>query len=160
MTWSPIICGEKEDFMNRRLVASIALMGIMALVAGTAAAREKNPDATLKLSEGSVAAGIGWTWGKGELTFHGKTYPFKVDGLSVAEVGVTKAQATGKVYNLKKLEDFGGVYAAAGAEGTAGKGAGVSSLRNDHGVVINLKSRTKGANLKLGAEGIKVTLEK
>ena len=106
-----------------------------------------------------MAAGIGWTWGKGELSFQGKTYPFKVDGLSVAEVGVTKAEATGNVYNLKKLEDFGGVYAAAGAEGTAGKGAGVSSLRNDKGVVINLKSTTKGANLKLAAEGLKVKLE-
>jgi hypothetical protein len=146
--------------MNRRLVASITLAGIIALLAGTAAAKEKTPDATLKLSEGSVAVGVGWSWGKGELTFKGKTYHFKIDGLSVAEVGVTKAEATGKVYNLKKLEDFSGVYAAAGAEGTAGKGAGVSSLRNDHGVVINLKTMTKGANLKLAAEGIKVTLEK
>jgi hypothetical protein len=146
--------------MNRRLVASMTLVGIMVLLAGTAAAKEKHPDATLKLSEGTVAAGIGWSWGKGELTFHGKTHPFKVDGISVAEVGITKAEATGKVYNLKKLEDFTGVYAAAGAEGTAGKGAGVSSLRNDKGVVINLKSTTKGANLKLGAEGLKVTLEK
>jgi hypothetical protein len=150
---------EKEDFMNRRLVVSITLVGIM-LLAGTAAAKVKKPDATLKLSEGSAAVGVGWSWGKGELTFKGKTYHFKVDGLSVAEVGVTKAQATGKVYNLKKLEDFSGLYAAAGAEGTAGKGAGASSLRNDHGVVINLKSTTKGANLKLAAEGIKVTLEK
>jgi hypothetical protein len=145
--------------MNRRVVASITLAGIMALLAGNAAAKEKKADATLKLSEGSVAVGVGWSWGKGELTFKGKTHHFKVDGLSVAEVGVTKAQATGNVYNLKKLEDFSGVYAAAGAEGTVGKGAGVSSLRNDHGVVINLKSTTKGANLKLAAEGIKVTLE-
>jgi hypothetical protein len=52
------------------------------------------------------------------------------------------------------------VYAAAAAGGTAGKGVGVSSLRNDKGVVINLKSESKGASIKIAASGLKVTLEK
>jgi hypothetical protein len=148
--------------MHRRLTAGIAISGLMmALLVGTGlAADEKKPDATLRLHEGSVAAGIGWNWGGGELTYQGKTHKFKIQGLSVAEVGVTKAEATGNVYNLKSVEDFDGVYAAAGTEGTAGKGAGVSSLRNSKGVVINLKSETKGANIKIAAEGLKLTLEK
>ncbi len=133
----------------------------MALLAGTAAANdEKTPDATLRLSEGSVAVGVGWSWGRGELSFQGRTYHFKIEGISVAEVGVTKAEATGNVYNLKNLDDFEGVYAAAAAEGTVGKGAGVSSLGNGKGVVINLKSETKGASIKIAASGLKVTLEK
>jgi hypothetical protein len=139
-----------------RWIVSVALAGMVALLAGRALAEDKTPDATLTLTEGSVAAGIGWTWGNGELNFQGKTYRVKVDGLSVAEVGVTKATASGNVYNLKSIADFEGVYAAAGAEGTAGKGAGVSSLRNGKGVVINLKSETKGANIKVAAEGLKL----
>jgi hypothetical protein len=146
--------------MHRRWFVSVALAAMVALLAGPALADDKKPDATLRLSEGTVAAGIGWTWGHGELNYGGKTYKFKVDGLSVAEVGVTKAEATGTVYNLKSLDDFDGVYAAATAEGTAGKGAGVSSLRNAKGVVINLKSETKGANVKVAAEGLKLKLEK
>ncbi len=147
--------------MHRRWTAWIAAVGMMALMAVAAAAKdEKTPDATMRFSEGSVAAGIGWSWGRGDLLYQGKAYHFKVQGLSVAEVGVTKAEAVGNVYNLKNLDDFEGVYAAAGAEGTAGKGAGVSSLRNAKGVVINLKSETKGANIKVAAEGLKVTLEK
>lgn len=144
----------------RRWSVSVAVVALAALLAGPALADDKKPDATLRLSEGTVAAGIGWTWGKGELNYAGTTHKFKVDGLSVAEVGVTKAQATGTVYNLKSIDDFNGVYAAAGAEGTAGKGVGVSSLRNSKGVVINLKSETKGANIKVAAEGLKLTLEK
>jgi hypothetical protein len=124
-----------------------------------ALAEDKAPDATIRLSEGSVAAGIGWSWGRGEISYMGKTYHVKIEGLSVAEVGITKATATGTVYNLKKVEDLGGVYAAAGAEGTAGKGAGVSSLRNEKGVVINLKSETKGANIKIAASGLKLSVE-
>lgn len=137
----------------------LAALAVAAFVAPVWA-EDKMPDATLTLSEGTVAAGVGWSWGNGMLSYKGQTYRVKIDGLSVAEVGITKATASGTVYNLKSIDDFDGVYAAAGAEGTAGKGAGVSSLRNSKGVVINLKSETKGANIKVAAEGLKLKLEK
>ena len=146
--------------MQRRWTVWLAVLGTVAFLLGAPAlADDKAPDATIRLSEGSVAAGIGWSWGRGELSFQGKTYHVKVEGISVAEVGITRAEASGNVYNLKSVEDLNGVYAAAGAEGTAGKGAGVSSLRNDKGVVINLKSETKGANIKIAASGLKFTVE-
>jgi len=146
--------------MQRRWTALFTVLGMAALLLVVPAlAEDKAPDATIRLSEGSVAAGIGWSWGRGEISYMGKTYNVKIEGLSVAEVGITKATATGSVYNLKKVEDLSGVYAAAGAEGTAGKGAGVSSLRNEKGVVINLKSETKGANIKIAASGLKLIVE-
>jgi hypothetical protein len=146
--------------MQRRWIVGLAILGVMALMIGTPAiAEDKAPDATVSISEGSVAAGIGWSWGRGEISYQGKTYHFKIDGLSVAEVGITKAEASGTVYNLKDLADINGVYAAAAAGGTAGKGANVSSLRNAKGVVINLKSETKGADIKIAASGLKITLE-
>ena len=145
--------------MNRRWIASVVVGAVMVLLAGAVlAADAKKPDGTVKLSEGSMALGVGWSWGNGTLTYKGKTHKFKVEGLSVAEVGVTKAQSTGKVFNLKKLEDFEGVYAAAAAGATAGKGVGVTALVNKNGVEIDLKSVTKGASLKLAAEGLKVKL--
>lgn len=147
--------------MHRRLIAAIAVGGVMALLAGSAlAADAKKPDATVKISEGSMALGIGWSWGKGVMTYKGKTYKFKVDGLTVGEVGVTKAEATGKVYHLKSLEDFDGLYTAGSAGATAGKGAGATAVSNPNGVSILLTSVTKGASLKIAVEGLKVKLEK
>jgi hypothetical protein len=149
--------------MRRGRIAWVALavLAIAAIVAGPARAEDdKTPDGTLTLTEGTVAAGIGWSWGNGTLNYKGQSYKVKIDGLSVAEVGITKATASGSVYNLKSIDDFDGVYAAAGAEGTAGKGAGVSSLRNGKGVVINVKSETKGANIKIAAEGLKLRVVK
>ena len=147
--------------MGRQAIAWIGAGTLVAVLLGSAVAQDgKKPDATIRLSEGSVAAGIGWSWGKGTLTYKGKSYPLKVEGLSVGEVGVTKAEARGDVFNLKKVEDFPGLFAAAGAEGTAVKGAGVTVLRNERGVSITLKSTTKGANLKLAAEGLKLAFEK
>ena len=146
--------------MQKRWTVWLAILATVSLLAvAPALADDKTPDATIRLSEGSVAVGIGWSWGRGELSYMGKTYHVKIDGLSVAEVGITRAEATGNVYNLKSVDELNGVYAAAGAEGTAGKGAGVSTLRNSKGVVIDLKSETKGASIKVAASGLKITVE-
>jgi hypothetical protein len=146
--------------MHRMVIALLMVGSLLSVPAGLATAQDKKPDAKLTLSEGSVAVGIGYSWGKGTLTYKGKTYPVKVSGLSVGELGVTRASATGDVFNLKKLADFDGNYAAGGAEGTVGGGAGISAMKNQNGVVIELKSTTQGANLKLAAEGIKLSIDK
>jgi hypothetical protein len=134
--------------------------GTEAAPAPAKAEKKPKPDATLMMSEGQVALGIGWSWGKGTLSFKKKKYEFKVDGLSVVDVGITKATSKGKVYNLKKIEDFDGNYTAMAAEGTLGGGAGVTKMKNQNGVVIELVSTTQGANLKLAAEGVKFAIKK
>ena len=151
----------ERRFKMKRLSAMVLVLGMVVALAGLAfaAEKEKKPDATLKLSEGQVAVGIGWSWGKGVLTLKGKNYPFKVNGLSVGDVGITSAKAEGKVYNLKKLEDFNGTYVSAAAAATVGVGAGATAMKNEKGVVINLLPKTKGVSLKLAGEGVKFTLE-
>lgn len=145
----------------RRVVIGLATVGsLVSLLLGLAVAQAKKPDATLKLSEGTVAVGIGFSWGKGTLAFKGKNYPIKVQGLSVGEVGVNRATAVGSVYNLKNLADFDGNYVAGGAEATIAGGAGVTAMKNQNGVVIELKSTTQGASLKLAAEGLKLSVMK
>jgi hypothetical protein len=146
--------------MRRAVIGLVAVGSLASLLVGLVLAQAKKPDATLTLTEGSVAVGIGYSWGKGTLTYQGKKHPVKVEGLSVGEVGVTRATATGNVYNLKKLADFDGNYVAGGAEATAAGGAGVTAMKNQNGVVIELKSTTQGASLKLAAEGIKLSVVK
>src|SRR5262249_56073594 len=100
--------------MYRKMISLIAI-GSLVVVVGLTLAQEKQPDATLRLTTGSVALGIGYTWGNGVLTYQGKEYPFSIDGLSVVDVGISQASASGSVYNLKKLEDFNATYPAAPA---------------------------------------------
>ena len=144
----------------RHMMLGIAALAGVGLVPGAqlAAAKEK-PAATLKLSGKSVAAGIGISWGKGTLTYKGKQHAFSVDGLSVADVGVSAIDATGNVYHLKKLEDFDGQYTAASAAAAVAGGAGVSTMKNANGVVINLHAVTRGVKFKLGVDGVKFKLE-
>lgn len=99
--------------------------------------------------------------GEGTLTLlNGREYRFKISGLDVIAVGYKQASAVGKVYNLKRVSDFAGTYVAGTAAGTVGGGAGVTTMRNENGVVINLHSVSEGADLRLAVSGMKVTLLK
>jgi hypothetical protein len=142
------------------MIGVVAVACLVAMPAGPAGAQSKKADATLTLSEGSVAAGIGFTWGNGRLSYKGKTYLVKVEGLSVGEVGITRANARGNVFHLRKLGDFPGTYVSGAAEATVGGGAGATVMKNQNGVVIELKSTTQGANIKLGPEGMRLSLAK
>ena len=119
-----------------------------------------SPDATLELSGGSVAVGIGYTWGGGTLTYNGKTYPVELSGLSIADVGASKIEASGSVYHLGKLADFDGNYTAATAGITIAGGGSATAMQNQNGVVINILSTTQGLKFALAASGMSLKIKK
>jgi hypothetical protein len=71
-------------------VAVIAIASILTL-SSPAAAQDGKPDATLRLSQTSVAFILGYTWGSGSLTFQDKIYRVEVGAFSVLSLGVVKA---------------------------------------------------------------------
>jgi len=143
--------------MRRGLIMLVVIAGLVSLLGG--AAQAQTTTGTLQLTEGSVGVGIGFSWGHGTLTYQGKQYRVKVEGLSVGEVGVSQASASGTVSDLKNISDFNGNYTAAGAGATVGGGVGTTIMKNQNGVVIELVSTTQGASLKLAASGIRLTIE-
>ena len=136
-----------------------AVMATMLAVSSGAFAEDAAPDATLQLTQTSVAIVIGYTWGSGTLSYQDKSYPVEIDGLSFLALGITRAKASAEVFNLKTLEDFNGTYTAASIEGTAGAGAGATIMRNQNGVVIHLFTTTEGLNLKLAPEGVRLYIK-
>lgn len=135
-----------------------AIAAILTL-SSLAFAEDRKPEATLELTQTSVALVIGYTWGGGTLTFQDKKHPVAVDGVSILALGLAQATATGEVFNLKTLEDFNGTYVAASIEGTLGAGAGATTMRNQNGVVIQLFTSTQGLNLKLAPEGVRLSIK-
>jgi Envelope integrity protein A len=128
-------------------------------LAVVALAQQQTPSGKVSLESKSIAVGIGVSWGEGVLTYQGKAHPFTVDGLSVVDLGITKASATGNVYNLKQLSDFSGNYVAAQAGAAIGGGAGAVTMRNQHGVVMELTGTGTGVRLTLAAKGMDVQLK-
>lgn len=141
-------------------VVGLAIVGALWLSPATAAEEAKTPDATIEFSGGSVAAGIGFSWGSGTLSYKGKSYPISVEGLSAGSVGATTVSAHGKVYDLEKIEDFDGNYTAVSAGATVGGGGGVTRMRNQNGVVVEAVSTTQGVNVSLAASGVKMAIKK
>jgi hypothetical protein len=119
------------------------------------------PSAYVWLSGGSVAVGIGYSWGHGTLynSKDQKQYKFKLSGVSVADVGAAGINAEGEVYNLTTPADLSGDYTAVTAGVTIIEGGSVAYLKNDQGVVIKLHSQTGGLRFNLSANGMHITLQ-
>ena len=144
---------------------SIQKIGILSvafcLTAGFAQAAGKSmrSDATLQLRSGSVAAGVGVSWGKGILTYKGKEYLVSVNGLSLGKVGITKVTASGEVYNLKSLQDFSGNYTSTNADLTLAGGHSGVTMRNQNGVKVVIHATSRGVDLTIGASGVDLKLQ-
>jgi hypothetical protein len=146
--------------MRRTMLAAVTAALLSCTSVMILAASDRKPDATLDLTGGSVAVGVGVDWAKGTLHFQGQDVPVKVKGLSVVRVGASKISASGEVYNLKALSDFAGNYSAVAAGAALAGGGNISAMRNDHGVVMHLRSTTVGVDLDLGVKGLEISLDK
>src|SRR5213082_4311629 len=148
---------------NVKKIAIISLV-VAGMTGFTQAAthHESRPDATLRLSTGGFALGIGVNWGSGTLTYRGKDYPVKVKGLSVGRVGATSSSASGEVFNLKHLQDFNGHYDVGGA-GTRGVtlGAGKTGtiMSNQAGVIVRVTSTQTGVAVNATGGGVDMQLK-
>ena len=136
--------------MNRVLSAIVvfvtfAFAPLVAVAAGT-------PDATLDISGSRGAVGVGFVQASGTLHFQGQNYPVQVQGLTVGEVGGATITATGEVYNLSSLNDLDGNYVAVSAGAALGGGGGGTTMQNQNGVVIKLRGRTQGADVRLSID--------
>ena len=136
----------------------LSFLVLTALVTTAMSGESQKPSGKVTLESKSIAAGIGVTWGDGKLTFKGKEYPFSIDGLTVVDFGISKASATGDVYNLADPAKFAGTYVAGEAGFALAGGVGGMVLRNSDGVVMHLRSTSKGAKLQLGPSGMTIKM--
>ena len=152
------ITGELGKAVKMRSATALLGLGIALLVIQPVASRAQAPDGVVEFSGGSVAAGIGYSWGSGTLIFQGRRYPLKVSGLSIGSVGISDYTAAGDVIGLKRPEDINGNFTSVGAGATLGGGGNIAAMRNQNGVVIHLTSTTQGLSLSIAASGVKVSL--
>lgn len=145
---------------KRRKLLILALAVSLMMGAASLNAQDKPyPVGSITLEATSVAAGVGFSWGKGTLTFQGKSYPISVEGLDVAAVGISTVSATGDVFNLNTAADVAGTYMAGGAGIAIAGGAKGLLARNEKGVVIDLVAKQKGVSLNLGPSGFTLKMK-
>jgi hypothetical protein len=129
------------------------------LVAGLPAIADDVPSGIIELSGGTVAVGVGWSWGSGTLIFQGQKYPLSVSGLSIVQVGAGGYTATGSVYHLTQPSDINGIYTAITAGAAVAGGVSGTAMQNSRGVVIHLAATQVGLNFTLGPKGVTIALQ-
>jgi hypothetical protein len=162
--------------MSRIMLAVVLSLGVLFGVVAQAGQARKSAAHPPKAAGAVTFAGTvatppsgasGVTWGKGTLILHdGSQHGFEVNGLGVTATreAVVSVQATGEVFNLKKLSDFEGTYKATQSTVRTGRSPGQVSLANEHGVLVSLSlsspATTGDVTLTPSPTGISVKLEK
>jgi hypothetical protein len=144
--------------MRAKRILSLAIVLVLLGAVAPGLAQAPYPIGTVSIDFRSVAVGIGASWGSGVLRFQGNTYPFKVSGLTVGDVGLSSSSAVGNVYNLKNPSDLAGNYIAAGAGVAVAGGVGGVTMQNQHGVQIELHSVVQGLQLTIGPQGFNIEM--
>ena len=141
------------------------IMMIIAFIMGCASGGKEQmkpavpPSGTIHLDEWQFMALISGDFGHGTLDYNDKIYKFKISGMGALGYGVQKLSAVGHVYHLKDIADFAGSYSEARAGLTVAKGIGALYIRNDKGVVIELRVHAEGVALSVGVTGITIEME-
>jgi hypothetical protein len=136
----------------------IALVAVAALFGGIAAAQADS--GTVRISIFKAGFVIGGSAGSGSMTFHGRTYPLSIGGLSYGfTFGASETRFRGTVTNIRRPSDINGVYAQAGAGAAAVRGAQAVVLTNQNGAVLTLTGEQAGLIVSLDLSGLALSLK-
>ena len=143
--------------MKRFHYLALTLPLVLFLIGLTAPETEaaEVPAGEVSLTLTSVAFGVGLEWGSGKLTLaDGRERKFQISGLSIIDIGIKTASATGKVYRLNKMDDFVGDYSAVQAGFAFVVGASGQTMGNQNGVVMDLTAVQGGLKFSLGPKAV------
>ena len=103
---------------------------------------------------------VGGAAGRGVLTYRGKTYPFKVTGLSFGiTAGATIGRLDGWASDISEVGDFAGTYSSVGGGFALVGGVNGVHLRNEKGVTIVLQGPKAGLELAANLSTIVIALK-
>ena len=102
---------------------------------------------------------VGGGVGRGVLTYRGKTYPFKITGLSLGiTAGATVGRFDGWASDISDVSDFAGTYSSVGGGFALVGGVNGVHLRNEKGVTIVLQGPKAGLELAANISQVTISL--
>jgi hypothetical protein len=142
-------------------ISSTIRSALIALVATFAFSTAGHAESgTVRLTIYKAGWVIGGSGGSGVLDFRGRRYGLATGGLDYGLVfGGSKTVLRGRVSNIRRPSDVAGVYAAAGAGLTVGRGARGIILTNQKGAVLELTGRQVGLMANVDLSGLAITLK-
>jgi hypothetical protein len=144
------------SFLGLLLLAAVGLSPAQPVLAQ----QDKTPSGTVEIDQTQFALIFSGAFGGGTLHYRGKSYGFTIGGVGIGGIGIATLHATGDVYDLHDVSDFGGVYGQARADYALGKESGGNLwLENPKGVYLHLKAQREGIILTVGADGVIIKMD-
>lgn len=135
------------------------LFAVLALFSLSVSAEDK-PTATVDISITKAGFIVGYSGGSGTLHHKGKDYALDIEGMRVgATFGVSTAELSGKVYNLKEASDIVGPYTSAESSAAFVEGVKIWRLKNENGVLLVVQGTQKGLDLSLDVGGMNIKMK-
>ncbi len=144
---------------TRTVAALFLAVGLVVASGPSVDAQKKWRSGTISFNTKSIGFLFGYEWGYGTVKLNnGKAYRIRVRMLKAGVIGVESISAYGTVYNVRNVRDIEGTYAAGGAGATLGGGAGIATLQNAKGVIIEVRETSAGLAAKIAASGVQIRL--
>jgi len=142
-----------------RTIKSAAVVFAAAAMLIVATLPSQADTGAVRFRVGSAGFIIGVGGGSGTLTFHGKTYPLRVSGVSLGMIGVSSADLVGRARNLRRASDIAGSYTAVGAGLAIAGGASTARMQNANGVVLEVRGTKVGFSASLDLSGLTISMQ-
>ena len=138
--------------------AAVAAVVMLLLLPSLSQAQGRGTSGTVhfRVSKAGFIVGVGG--GTGTLRFHGKTYPLRVDGMSLGTIGAASAELVGTAYNLRTPQDIAGTYTTVSGSIAAAGGVKIARLQNANGVVLDLRGKQAGFEASFSLSGVTVSM--
>lgn len=141
--------------VSRAMKFGFAILAVTLLAAASQSYADTG-SVRLHATKAGFIVGVGG--GTGTLTFHGKTYPLSVGGMSVGTIGAASVDVVGRAYNMRRPQDIVGTYTSVGASVAVAGGASTARLQNANGVILEVRGRQVGLEASLNLGGITISM--
>jgi hypothetical protein len=144
--------------LSRATKFAAAILTAAAMVlAATLPSQADNGSVRFRVGSAGFIVGVGG--GSGTLTYHGKSYPLRIGGVSVGMIGVSRTDLVGRARNLRRASDIAGTYTAVGAGLAIAGGASTARLQNANGVVLEVKGTKVGFSASIDLSGLQISMQ-
>ena len=135
----------------------LALAALIMTAIMPAASQAQSGVVEIRVTKAGFIVGVGG--GEGVLIFQGRRYPLSIGGISVgATIGASTTDLIGRAHPLHQAADIAGTYTAIGSGVAVAGGVGSVRLRNERGVVLDLRGRKVGLEFSVNVSGMRISL--
>lgn len=146
----------KPERMRRAIATGFAALALLLLaMPATPSLAQVSGHVQVRFVKAGLLVGGGT--GSGVLNYRGRSYPFKVSGLSVGiTAGASVGRFDGRASGIRDVGDFVGTYSSVGGGFALVGGVNGAHLRNEKGVTIVLQGPKAGLELASNISAITI----